>query len=200
MRVRGFSDEEILSSLRIDQAQLKKLEETLLSEQAFEIATETPDRTYSKYRIEQRRNIRALDELIEELDSSSQYNAVIGAIRLRADLNDRIIKVGQELGSISKAATQHEHSHTGTLAHLVSQMTSADLRTNIKKLGEKTRVMVEAHGEESFLALSEGPIYYGETAEDVVDIPIINAPGPRSERPSKKKKKNGLARRRLAIS
>jgi hypothetical protein len=198
LRVQGLSEEEICNSLRIDVAQLRKLEETLYSEQAFEVATEKPERTFAKYKIEQRRNIRDLDNLVSDLDRNSQYNALIGAIRLRSDLLDRIIETGQKLGVINKPATEHKHSHSGSVLSLVAQMSPSELRVQIKQMGESTREMVDRHGEKPFLELPEGEIYYGEAASQDVKVMPDFAPTDRPSRPRKKKKK--LARQSMRIS
>lgn len=189
LRVDGLSDAEIITTLRISQVELARLDETLYAEQSFEIASEKPDRTFAKYRLEQRRNIKALDELVHELDGNTQYNAVLGAIRLRAELLDRIIETGQKLGVMAKAATRHEHS--GAVMNLIATMTPPELRNSIKQLSLNVQQMVARHGDKGFLELPEGEIYYGDSAK-IIDVPGENvssgAPERSITRPKKKKR------------
>jgi hypothetical protein len=192
--VSGASEEEILTTLHIDHAQLRKLEETLYSNESHEIASEKTDRTFAKYRIDQRRNIKALDELISELDGNTQYNAVVGAIRLRADLQDRIIKTGQELGCIKKAATETHHTHAVAVA--ISQMSAGDLRTEIKKMGASSQEKIERYSDKPFLELPEAPMYYGDAVKELVKPPAKSSPNPEPAPERKRTKKRKLPGRR----
>ena len=200
LRVDGRSDEEICKALNITHSELRRLDTTLLSEQAFQVASEPADRTFARYRIDQRRNIKALDELIEELDGNTQYNAVVGAIRLRADLHDRIIDTGQKLGVIAKAAQRHEHS--GMVAHgvLIGKMDNAELRASIKNMMGSTQQMVSRHGDKPFLELKAGEdsdMYYGEPAKEVITVPAerVSDDDERPRLKSKPKKKKTFGRR-----
>lgn len=199
LRVDGFSDAEIAKTLRISHSELTRLDETLYAELAFEVASEKPDRTFAKYKLEQRRNIKALNELVHELDGNTQYNAVLGAIRLRAELLDRIIDTGQKLGVMAKAATRHEHS--GAVAHLVSQMSPPQLRDSIKQLSQNVQQMVDRHGDKKFLELEEGEMYYGEAA-NVIDVPGEAVASSNDQRPitRPKKKKRSNQGRSIRIS
>src|SRR4029079_10883888 len=198
LKVEGYSDAEILKSLRITPEQLAQLEETLYSEHSFEVASESPDRTFARYRIDQRRNIKALDGLIEELDSNTQYNALVGAIRLRSDITDKIIKMGQELGVTKRAPSETRHSGS---VDLVSKLSTPDLRDTIKQLGVSLQDMVNRHGggERKFHELPEESIYYGEAA-NVIDVQGAVVSDSKSEAATPPKKKKKKRPRSLTIS
>jgi hypothetical protein len=199
--VNGTSEEEILKTLGIDRAQLAKLQDTLFSEQSFEVASEKPERTFARYRIDQRRNIHALDQLVEELDGNTQYNAVVGAIRLRSDLQDRIIKMGQELGVIKKAAIETNHNHT--LGLLIGQMTQGELRTQIKQLGEGTTALVEKYDDKPFLDTADGEMYYGPCLKgETVKVSAKSTPDPepRPRKRTAKGRRKVAGRQRVSIS
>jgi len=61
---------------------------------------------WSKYRLRQLQAASELEDLIEIFKTSRQYNALVSAVKARSEVLDKIIKTGQELGVISRAARE----------------------------------------------------------------------------------------------
>jgi len=186
LKSQGYGDPEIATQLGIDLAQLREVCETMLTEKAHDIAARSKEVVYADYCLKQDQNLYALDGLIEELDSKTQYNAMIGAIRLRSDIHDKKIKVGQDLGVLHKAAEQTLHTVQGGIA--IADMSTKDLRHGIAELAKNMGAMVAQFGDRKYDELPTGDLYYGPSVPDIVTSGV-EVGSPAREKPKKKKKK-----------
>jgi hypothetical protein len=164
--VRGKKDTWIMEQLGIDAEDFQEVKRFLLESKAENIRNQPREHYFVEYSIEQRRNIRDLDDLIKNLDKGSQYNAIIGAIRLRSDITDKIVNRAQEFGLVKKEATKHEM--VGGI--IIAQLGADELR---KAITDQTKALGEAmgrYGEKSFLALpATGALHYGPSIDTTGD-------------------------------
>ena len=199
--VDGKTDSDIIDMLRIDAATYKELKNFMFETHSEELRTKPREHVYIEYVAEQRRNIQDLNRLVKDLDTKSQYNAIVGAIRLRSDIVDKIVEKGQEFGLIKKEAQRHEV--IGGIA--VVNLSVEDLRKGILEQTKLLKDVTERFGEGDIKGLPEGVVHYAgapvkrpvsitTTAELVPeDDSWLDAPVPKAA-PKKSKKRASAAR------
>lgn len=154
----GDTREEIMDALGYDFDQFEEARKFLLNLKAEEIRGRSREHTFIEYVLEQRGTIKALDKLAKDLDSKSQYNALIGAHRLKSDLVDRIIDRGFEFGIIKKTPERKEI----VAGLIIGDMSSEDLKKEIVSHGKLTRELMSKFGEGGFLETPDAPTHYGD--------------------------------------
>lgn len=154
----GESDDRIMDALGMSAELFHEAKKFMLEQRATEVRGKPREHVYVEYVIEQRVNVKALDTFIGKLDDKKQYNALVGAIRLRSDLVDRILERGFDLGIIRKTPEQHEL--IGGLA--VAQMSSEDLRKAIGELTGKTTELMLRCGDDDIMSIDPGALHRGE--------------------------------------
>jgi hypothetical protein len=161
MLVSAKEDWEIADALDVDVAELATLRTSLLEEKATEIANKPPEHLYVEYILAQTANIRVLSEMIKEFKTTRQHNAMVGAVRVRADLYDKIIAKGQEFGIFKKAPERREL----VAGLVVSEMTTRDLKGAIVgAIGEMDKLM-SRYGAVPMLEAKVGDLYHSEEPE-----------------------------------
>jgi len=203
LKTDGFTDEEIMDELSIDDVSVFNGFITDLLKQKEEEVRKPAGEIYVRYKMQQERNIKDLDELVRNLDEKKQYNAVIGAIRLRADIEDRILKTGQELGVISKAPKQV--NIFGGIA--LADLTTDDLRGKIVAEMTGLQGLMEQFGEQDIKQLTAGPTHfgdaidaYGETVREKVEKVVDRVVKKATDKKNRAKgSKRSAGRRRMRV-
>jgi hypothetical protein len=88
-----------------------------------------PVAVFAEYREQQLLCAKELEDLATSFRDSRQFSALVGAVKARSDLLDKIIKVGQELGLIKRAA--REISVHGAVD--VRSLSVSELRVHLEK-------------------------------------------------------------------
>lgn len=158
--VRGKKDSYIRRQLGLEVEEYEEAKKFLLESKAEEYRETPREHVYAQYVIEQKRNIKDLDALVKNLNYSSQYNAVIGAIRLRSDIQERIVTRGQEFGMIKKEPERRVM--IGGVA--LFDMATDDLRKQIVSQTKMLAGVMGDYGERDFSSVSIKPLHYGESA------------------------------------
>lgn len=167
--VEGREDVEIAADLGLDSETYDSVKKLMLDRRAEELRQRPREHAYVEYCIDQKRNIKALDRLIVNLDSKSQYNALVGAIRLRSDIVDKIVQKGQEFGLIKKEAERREI--VGGL--IVAEMGPDDLRAAIVKNAEEFGEYAKKYGDTPLTELADAhDVYYGPAAVLTTGAPV----------------------------
>lgn len=119
--------------------------EKYVADEDRRVWSETDSRAiFSTYREQQLQIAAELEDLTQVFRGSKQYSALVSALRTRADVLDRIVKCGQELGVIHKTAQQVEV--TGSVD--VTQLDVKELRVHItRQVEEIERLLVPAEGD-----------------------------------------------------
>jgi hypothetical protein len=155
--VEGVSDEDARSRMCLDLATYHKVKTHMLDGKAREIRNLPPEHVYVQYVLDQAQNIRTLTHQLERFEATKQYNAMVGAIRLRADLYDRILAKGQECGVIDKQPERHEVIAGIVVADLNNRQLRGHLRRELKAITE----MMEGYGDVPFLDVEAGETHHG---------------------------------------
>ncbi len=62
----------------------------------------------------------------------SEKAAYVAAIKLRSEINDKVVKVGQDLGHIDKRAKEVDLNVVGNIDHNFSAMSNEEIQKEIK--------------------------------------------------------------------
>jgi len=155
--IRGSTESEIMDVLGIDSETFQRARRFMLEQRADSIRGKKREHVYVEYVIEQTGNILRLDRLLSGLDDKKQYNAVVGAVRLRSDILDKIIARGQEFGIIRKEPQRKEL----VAGILVAEMSDVDLKKAVMGQINTLNKMVGEYGDVDIMALPESPTHYG---------------------------------------
>jgi hypothetical protein len=101
-----WSREQILAETGWSLQQFLAIERYVRDEDR-QLADEVDPRiTFSNYKLMQYQAARELEDLAEVFRHSRQFSALVTAIKARSDILDRVIKTGQDLGIVKRAARE----------------------------------------------------------------------------------------------
>lgn len=188
MMIEGDTDGDIIESLDITPQEYAIAKKFLLDNKGSEEESMTSKQRFAKYVIDQNRCVTALDELILNLNSKSQYNALVGAIRLRSDIADKVITTGQTLGIISKEPEKKMVMNGVVIADVSDKDLRKELAKSIVSFG---KLMKRYGGGKDIVDIKTGELHYGEGVkvlpEDFASTAAMGAP---PMKPKAKDKKN----------
>lgn len=190
--IQGKSIEDISDEMGYDISELSLLHGRLLEMKTLELQSKPVEHVYVEYMIEQLKNVHTLNDLIEAFDGNSRnLAAVVGAVRLRSDIHDRIMEKGQACGVIRKVPEQRESLH----GLIIADLTADDLRETIvrqyRKLAKYTT------GKTETMAQMRVPknLHYGPSIEIPEDKESEEEVNPKRKAVLKKKKKKKKKRK-----
>lgn len=160
MMVEGKTEDEIMDELGMDVATFRDARRFMLELKTEDIRLKPREHVYVEYCIAQEKNLYDLNDLLEKSRSETkQYNAAVGAIRLRSDILNKMIEVGQEFGLIKKEPVRKE-----ILAGLVvGELSNDDLKQAVRDQIVKLNKLVSDFGDGDIMSMKTGPLHYGPT-------------------------------------
>lgn len=178
--VEGENANEVADIMGWDDETFAKVQKAMLAGKSGEIRSKPAEHVYVEYLIEQGRNVHDLSGLIKNLDQKSQYNALVGAIRLRSDIVDKMLERGFEFGMVKRK----EQGGGGLLGGgntfniiagvKVGEMTNPQLRDAIGTQLKELEVFIDKFGDATKITdLIPGPLHYGKA--------LVSLPGPETE-------------------
>lgn len=189
--VEGQTEEEIVDDLGITLQDYAAAKKFLLISKGDEEERLSAKERFARYVIEQERNVVDLTDLVNNLDKQKQYSACVGAIRMRAEIADKIISTGQTLGIIAKEPERR--LLLGGIS--VTEMKDTDLRKGVVAAISGLGKMIEKYGSASNMReLTPGPLHHGEAIE--VNQPTLGQP--KMLEPSHDKKNRAKSGKRAA--
>lgn len=153
----GQDDDEIMDLLGIPPELYWGLRHQAIEDQATKLKTTPQEHVYVEYMLNQYENIKDLTDMIKNMKDTKQHNAMVGAIRARADLYDKLILKGQEFGIYRKAPERREI----VAGILVSEMSKDDLKKAITKAMVDLDQMMGKYGDMDIVELEAGSMHYG---------------------------------------
>jgi len=193
--IKGDDEGDVADIMGWDESTAAKIKKVMLDAKVDEVKSLTPEQTFIQYMIDQKRNLHDLNQLINHLDARRNHNAVVGAIRLRSDITDKVLERGFDFGILQKKQNAPLGSgNTFVLGGVDVRVLSAPqlqdaIKTQLNELSE----LVEGYGEgKSILELPTGELHYGPSVVDMPPEPepVLETPAPetRSEKPARKKR------------
>jgi hypothetical protein len=184
MSAEGKAENEIADEMGLDPSIVMALRTQMLEMKADELKAQPVEHTYVEYMLRQLANVHDLTDIIGKLRDTKQYGqAMVGAIRTRADIWDRLMAKGQECSVIKKAP---ERKEVGVLT-LIGELSNSELRREIAESLRKLTDMVTRHGETDFMKLPVPEVLH--TGEAVADLETR-----KKKKGDKKKKKKKMGK------
>lgn len=190
--IQGRSIEDISDEMGYDISELSFLQSRLLEMKTFELQGKPVEHVYVEYMIEQLKNVHTLNSLIEDFDGNSRnLAAIVGAVRLRSDIHDRIMEKGQACGVIRKVPEQKESLH----GLVIAELTADDLRETIVKQYRKLAKLTTGKTETMAQLRVPKNLHYGPSIDIPDDKEGEEETNPKRKAVLKKKKKKKKKRK-----
>lgn len=163
----GKTHEDIAVLLGLDWADYETLVREYYEHESEDVRNKTTEQVYVDYVREQIRNIRDLTAILEQFKESKQHSAMVGAVRARSDIYDKIIDRGQQLGFIDKKP------ETKLIAGvIVAQLSNKELRAAItEELGHLDSLVARYGDGQNLRDRTPGPIHLPTPKQKAVAPP-----------------------------
>lgn len=163
MRIYGLlceGDEEgdILDEMGISADEYEKLKAAMFEYKSEELRSKPIEHIYVQYIIDQTKNLKDLDKFIRESRASKQSSNLVGAVRARAEIYDRLITKGQEFGIIKKMPNRTEIVGGVVLAEL----TNKELKKQMTGALSELNFLLEKYGDKDIIDVTPGKIHQGK--------------------------------------
>ncbi len=133
----GDSDEEIMTLLGVATvAKYNELKRELYRQEASDLQTKSTEEVFLDYKWAQEKCMKDLDDAMSGIPEN-QPNALIGAIKAKSDIIDKILKTGQDIGVINK----EPEKKVIIQGHIIAQMDNGTLR---KLIAQETNMLADA--------------------------------------------------------
>jgi hypothetical protein len=153
----GNSEKDSMELMGLDAPTFQVLKQKLLDEKAAELKNKPAEHVYVEYIIWQTQGILDLTKMMDQFRKTKQYNAMIGAVRVRAELYDKLIAKGQEFGVFKKTPERKEI----VAGMVLSDMTSKDLQGAVLGAIGELQKMMKRYGDKDIIDLDPGPTHRG---------------------------------------
>ena len=174
------SEENIATRLGLSWADYEELKSKMLEIESLKIQEKSAEATYVEYVIKQETNIKDLTDMITKFKESKQHAAMVSAVKARAEIYDKMISVGQELGFIKKVPERTEV----IAGVMVAEMSNDDLRAAIAGELASLDALMKKHGEGHITDLTPGQLHFSDAPESAV-IDVTPEPPPLQLEPPK---------------
>jgi hypothetical protein len=159
----GKNKDDIAEEIGIGAEKVESLIKRLIDFKTEEYQNKPIEHTYFEYVINQLKNIADLTKLINKninkKSSTRSLSAVVGAIKARSEIHERILKSGQECGVIRRAPDRKETVH----GVYIAELTAADLKHAIVSQYEKLKKLTTGEQENIIDIPVTQDLYYGES-------------------------------------
>lgn len=98
----GKDDVAVAIEMGIDNLAYNALKREMYLQDKADINSKSVEEVFIDYRLKQQGCINDLEEMITAFKMTKQYNAMVGAVRAKSDIIDKVIARGQEFGLIEK--------------------------------------------------------------------------------------------------
>jgi hypothetical protein len=162
----GDDEADILDEMGISAEQYESLKDKLFESKTQEFRTKPIEYTYIQYIIDQTRNLSDLDNFIKlnksEKGKSSQ--SIVGAIRAKSEILDKIIARGQEFGIIKKVANRSEV----VAGVLIAELSNTQLKKEITTSLDSLNLLLKKYGDKDIIDVSPGSIRSGKELPEAI--------------------------------
>jgi len=177
----GVTPQRLMEDMELTEADFNDLMAKLYAEDRLSRIDKPPEQMFTDYCLRQEGVIKDLDRLIHKWTNGNQPQAVVGAARAKSEIIDRILKTGQELGLIHKAAERH----LVIAGVAVSELNDSELRAKIAVQLEAVQSVMSRYGEIPMLE-AKPPMRTHE--------PIQLAPTPAQKAAALSRSKGGMSK------
>jgi hypothetical protein len=175
----GESDLRIQEDMELSPTKYMALLEDLYKEDAAARFDKPADQSYIDYCLRQEGCIKDLNTLIRKWRNSNQLNAIVGAVRVKSEILDRMVTRGQDFGVLRRVPEQHQF--VGGIA--IKDLSDKELRGKVYEQLEGLRAAITRFGDVD-ISEAKPP----KPAKLLKPKPELSSPPPES--------KGGLSKRR----
>jgi len=164
----GLEPDEIMTVEGWNEQDFEFFYRKLIDQEVAKIQDRSIEEIYFHYALDQGKCIRALDQVAKRFGKSKQYNALVGAIKAKSEIFDKIITRGQEFELIHKAPKGIKF--IGQVA--VDNLSSREVKKMMEReLGELALLQNSKLGD-TFAVNDDGLTVMrgGADAADIIDI------------------------------
>lgn len=188
----GKNDREIAEEIGVSNDELVELKAVMLDMKAEELRNKPIEHTYIEYMTAQLGNVRDLTDMLADFKNTKQYNAMVGAVRARAEIYDKLLTKGQDCGIIKKAPNRTEM--VGGI--LVADLTNEELKRAMMEEFKSLKLLSDRYGDKDFAKLEiPKELHHGPKYE----LPDVIEEGVEVKKPKKKKKKKKVKRKKMKV-
>jgi hypothetical protein len=162
----GDDEADILDEMGISAEQYENMKDKLFETKAQEFRTKPIEYTYVQYIIDQTHNLSVLDDFIKSNKNEKGRSAqsIVGAIRARSEIMDKIIARGQEFGIIKKVANRSEV----VAGVLIAELSNTQLKKEITTSLDSLNLLLKKYGDKDIIDVSPGTIRSGKELPEAV--------------------------------
>jgi hypothetical protein len=154
----GEDESDILDEMGLTATEYEHLKSAMFNEKAEEVRSKPVEHVYVEYMIDQLKNIAALDDVISNYRETKQATAIVGAIRARSEIMDKLIARGQEFGLIKKVPNRNELVAGVVIANLTNKELKKEITGALGGLNE----MMLKYGDSNIIDVTPGNIHRGK--------------------------------------
>jgi hypothetical protein len=138
----GEDDGTIQQTMGLTPGRYNELKKELYRQEKAAIQAKSTEDVYLEYVWNQTKCLQDLETLIPHIPEQ-QPNAVVGAIKARSEIHDKMLKVGQDMGIINKEPERKLVIH----GHVVAQLDNNDLRRAIVQETNALALAIAKYGD-----------------------------------------------------
>lgn len=131
----GLEDHEVRERMGLTADEYSKMRREAFQFEAEKVRRKSNEEIYVEYVINQARCIKDLADVAKEFEKRKNHAALVSAIRARSEIHDKIIKLGQEFGIVTKTPEQTEHTVKMLVANLATPELKDLVRSELRNLG-----------------------------------------------------------------
>lgn len=187
------TDKDMMTAMGLSAEEFQDLKAQMFDKKADAIREKPNEHIFVEYLINQTGNIQALTDMIAEFKTSKQYNAMVGAVKARADIYDRLIAKGQEFGLIDKRPERKEI----VAGLLVADLSNQQLKVEMTRALDGLNKLQKRFGDGDLLALPKAEsLHRGPALEaESESAPILVKPTHKKSKVTKSKVRKGRKRK-----
>lgn len=188
----GKADTDVIYDMGLSAEQYEQLKAAMFDAKADEVRAKPTEHVYIEYMINQINNINDLTSMIEVFKTSKQFNAMVGAVRARSEIYDKLIARGQEFGIIHKKPDRKEI----VAGVLIGDLTNKELKKLITAELGKLNGLMQRYGDADIMAIEPGPLHLGTPSTDIAaEVSARKVTAPKKEvKASRTSKANNVKR------
>jgi hypothetical protein len=151
------NDPQLLELLDVSPSELAALKGKMYAQEAVNLIDRPAEETFVTYRTQMYGVVEDLDAVAKEARGARQFTAAGAALKAKAQIIDKVMERGQEIGVIPRAAKKTEM--VGGI--LVASLTDRELMEQIGEMNKRfNRLMVE-YGDKPMSATTLPELYSG---------------------------------------
>lgn len=163
----GITDLQIAEEMKLDVQDYNALKREMYESDKFELAGKNSEEVFIDYRLRQEGCIKDLEVMVNSFKVTKQYNAMVGAVRAKSDILDKIILRGQEFGVLEKVP-ERKMVIAGVM---VAALSNDELRAAVAKETIGMAEVLKKYGDSDILGK---PL---KTAAEAALLPTALPPG-----------------------